>query len=192
VRIALRSWFPSLLAATSLIAIMTATRQVRADVSSWLFVGTGPSWISQQKATYELKPTLQFDLGVGSPASRSVVVGGLVRMTPYLGKGTDLAAAARIATQGYAVGTWGLALDAGGFQRWWGTESSGLLTSLQLGAPFGVTLSLNATFGSDDNRTYGAILGIDLLRLTVSRLGGQSWWYNPRPAWRPGEEPVRR
>ncbi|MBI5535756.1 MAG: hypothetical protein HY898_23695 [Deltaproteobacteria bacterium] len=191
-RIAPGSLLPSILGATLALSALAATRDAHADVSSWLFVGNGPSWISQRKLEYELKPSMQIDFGVGSPVSKPVVIGGLVRATPYFGKGTDLALAARIATQGFAVGDWGVAIDGGAFKRWWRTESSGWLTSLQLGAPYGITLSVNASFGSEDNRTYGAILGVDLLRLTVYRLGGEKWWANPRPAWRPGEEPTQR
>lgn len=191
VRTASGSPFPSIVAATLALLAVVATRNAQADVSSWFFVGNGPTWLSQQKKSYELKPSMQIDFGVGTPVSKPVVIGGLVRATPYYGKGTDLALAARIATQGFAVGDWGVAIDAGAFKRWWHTESAGWLTSLQLGAPYGITLSVNASFGSEDNRTYGAILGVDLLRLTVYRLGGQKWWYNPRPAWRPGEEPLQ-
>jgi hypothetical protein len=190
VRTALGSLFPSIVAAALALSAMAATRDAHADLSSWLFVGPGASWLSQQKSSYELKPSMQLDLGVGTPVSKPVVIGALVRATPYYGKGTDLAVAARIATQGFAVGNWGLALDAGGYQRWWHFESSGWLTSLQLGAPYGITLSLNASFGTEDSRTYGAVLGVDLLRLTVYRLGGEHWWANPRPSWRPGEEPL--
>jgi hypothetical protein len=173
------------MAAAACLAALTAAGQARADVSSWLYAGTGASMLSQQKGSYEVKPTLQFDLGMGTPSSRSVVVGGLFRMVPYLGKGTDLALVARIASQGYALGTWGVALDAGGYQRWWGPGSQGFTGSVMLGAPWGLTLALNAGLGAEQDRTFGAIIGVDLLRLTVHRLGGEAWWANPRPAWRP-------
>jgi hypothetical protein len=158
-----------------------------ADVSSWLFVGGGPSWISQQKSAYELRGSMQVDLGVGSPTSNPVVIGMLARATPYFGRGTDLSLAARMATRGFAVGDWGFALDAGGYERWWGAGSVGGLASLSVGAPYGFTLAMNTSFGTNDNRTFGVMLGIDVLRLTVYRLGGESFWYNPRPAWRPGQ-----
>jgi len=167
-------------------ASLLIAREARADVSSWFFLGGGASSMSEQKKSYELKPTMQIDLGMGTPASHPVVVGGLVRASSYFGQGVDLGLALRLATQGYATGKWGVALDGGGYQRWWGMGSTGFITSLALGAPFGITLSLNATVGSDDHRVFGAVLGVDLLRLTVHRLGGESQWYNPRPAWRPG------
>jgi hypothetical protein len=131
---------------------------------------------------------MQIDLGVGTPTSNPAVIGVLGRVSPYFGRGTDLSLAARMASRGFAVGDWGLALDAGGYERWWGVGSVGGLVSLSIGAPFGFTLSANASFGTNDNRTFAAILGIDLLRLTVYRLGGESLWANPRPAWRPGQQ----
>ena len=125
--------------------------------------------MSEQKKSYELRPTMQIDLGMGSPTSHPVVVGGLVRANSYFGQGVDLGLALRLATQGFATGKWGVALDGGGYERWWGQGSSGFITSLVLGAPYGLTLSLNATVGSDDHRVFGAVLGVDLLRLTVHR-----------------------
>jgi hypothetical protein len=164
-----------------------AARPARGDVSSWLFVGSGPSWLNLEQGPYKLRSTMQIDLGVGTPPSGAIVVGGLTRMTTFFGKGTDMALAVRVATQRFVLGDWGAAFDAGGFGRWWGDDRSGYLTTLQLGAPYGLTLSLNGSFGSDGERTYGALFGVDFLRLTVYRLGGESWWVNPRPAWRPGQ-----
>jgi hypothetical protein len=132
---------------------------------------------------------MQLDLGLGTPPSSMVVVGALGRTTTYFGRGTDLALAARAATGGFARGQFGIALDAGAFKRWWGTESEGPLASVHFGAPYGLQLSFNASMGSDEHRTYGVLLGIDLLRLTVYRLGGTQWWPNPRPAWQPPPEP---
>jgi hypothetical protein len=157
----------------------------RADVSSWLFLGGGPSWLSQEKSAYELQPTLQLDAGIGTPTSSPAVVGVLARTSTHFGMGTDLALALRATTGGFSRGDWGVALDAGAYKRWWGMESSGPLTSLHLGAPFGLQLSFNGALGTDDHRTFGVMFGVDFLRLTVHRLGGEQWWPNPRPAWRP-------
>lgn len=165
--------------------LMAWAQPALADVTSWFFAGGGPSWLSQEKREYQLEPTMQLDLGLGTPPSGDVVVGVLARSSTYFGRGTDFGLAVRGATGGFSRGDWGLALDVGAYERWWGTESSGPMTSLQLGAPYGLQLSLNGSFGSDDHRTYGAVLGIDFLRLTVYRLSGEQWWPNPRPAWRP-------
>jgi len=165
--------------------VLAWSGSARADVTSWFFAGGGPSWLSEQKSSYQLEPTMQLDLGIGTPPSGDVVIGVLGRTSTYFGRGTDLGLALRGATGGFARGDWGVALDAGMYKRWWNMESSGPLASLQLGAPYGIQLSLNSSFGNDDHRTFGAILGIDFLRLTVFRLGGEQWWPNPRPAWRP-------
>lgn len=173
------------LATSVVIASAALSRPAHADVSSWVFAGAGATYLSQRSSTYALKPMMQFDMGVGSPVSLPVVVGGIARVSPIIGKGTDLALVARIATQSYALGRWGVALDAGAYKRWWGPGSEGWLASLQIGAPWGITLSLNASTGSEADRTFGAVLGVDLLRLTVFRLSGENWWANPRPAYRP-------
>jgi hypothetical protein len=180
---------------TRLIAIAFTTCLVawsasaRADVSSWFFAGGGPSWLSEQKSDYEMVPSLQLDLGIGTPPSGSAVLGVLSRSTTHFGKGTDFALALRAATGEFSRGGFGVALDAGAYKRWWGMESSGPMASLQLGAPYGLQLSFNGAFGSDDHRTFGVMFGIDFLRLTVHRLAGEQWWKNPRPAWRPETAP---
>jgi hypothetical protein len=156
-------------------------------VSSWFFVGGGPSWLSEQKLSYELKPAMQMDLGMGTPSSHPVVVGVLARSTTHFGMGTDLALALRGTTGGFSRGDWGVALDAGAFKRWWGMGSYGPLASVHLGAPYGLQLSFNGLMGKDDHRTFTVVFGIDFLRLTVHRLSGEQWWKNPRPAWRPEE-----
>ncbi len=159
----------------------------RAEVSSWSSVGGGASWLSAHGSGYKLKPTMQLDMGVGSSPSKPAIVGGILRTTTYFGEGTDLTLAAREATRGFVTGDWGLALDAGGYARWWGDNSFGPTGTLHLGMPFGFTLSVQGAVGSNDQRVFGAMFGIDLLRLTVYRLGGENLWVNPRPAWRPDE-----
>lgn len=130
---------------------------------------------------------MQLDMGVGSQPSSPAVIGGIFRTSTYFGHGTDLSLAVRAATRGFTTGDWGLALDAGGYARWWGQSSTGPISTLHLGMPFGLTFSVQGAVGSNDHRTFGAMFGIDLLRLTVYRLGGENLWANPRPAWRPGD-----
>ena len=89
---------------------------------------------------------------------------------------------------GFVNGDWGGGVDLGGYQRWWGTGSTGLQGALVLGAPWGITMSVGAGAGTNDARHYSATLGIDFARLTVYRRSGDSWWKNPFPAYRPGEE----
>ena len=160
-----------------------------ADVSSWLFVGGGPSWLRQgSDAELELAPSLQIQTGMGTPPSRTIVLGGLGTMQTHFGHGTDLGLALRIATHGFVNGDWGAALDLGGYQRWWGEGSTGGTAALVLGAPWGITLGLNGSMGTNDHLGYSGVLGIDLARLTVYRRSGQSWLKNPFPAYRPKDE----
>lgn len=162
-----------------------AVRPVHAEVSSWFAMSGGPSWLSEHKSSYELAPTMQLDMGVGSQPSSPAVVGGLFRTTTYFSHGTDLSLCIRAATRGFTTGDWGVALDGGGYARWWGESSTGPIGTLHLGMPFGLTLSVQGQMGSNEHKAFGAMFGIDLLRLTVYRLGGESFWANPRPAWRP-------
>ncbi len=157
----------------------------RADVSSWLFVGGGPTLVSEAGGPERSAGTLTLGTGMGTPPSRTIVLGGMGHTETLFGEGTDLSLALRAATHGFVNGDFGAALDAGGYQRWWGVGSNGLRGSLFLGAPWGLTLGATATFGTDDSRSFAATVGIDLARLTVYRRTGSSWWRNPFPAHRP-------
>ena len=97
-------------------------------------------------------------------------------MHTHFTQGTDLGLLLRTASHGFVNGGWGGAVDLGGYQRWWGGTSSGLMGSLVLGAPWGITLSVGAGVGNDEARTYTASLGVDLARLTVYRRSGMNWW----------------
>lgn len=130
---------------------------------------------------------MQLDTGLGSPPSGALMVGGGFRMHTFFGHGSDLGLLARSATHGFVNGDWGAAVDVGGYQRWWGPGSTGLMGSLSLGAPWGITLSATAGRGSNQGRHYAVTLGIDLARLTVYRRTGDQWWRNPFPAHRPDE-----
>jgi len=178
----------STVASTLAFLLVVWSSPCRADVSSWFFTGGGPSWLSEQKSNYDMVPSLQFDLGLGTTPSRSLVVGVLSRTTTHFGRGTDLALAVRATTGGFSRGGWGLALDAGLYKRWWGRESWGPTTSLHLGAPYGLQLTMNGALGTHDHRTLGIMVGIDLLRLTIHRPANDNWWRNPRPSWRPDSD----
>lgn len=157
-----------------------------ADVASWLFVGAGPSLYEDQRTERQGQLALELDTGFGSPPSEPIIVGGLVRVQPHWGDGVDLALLVRTATQGYVLGDWGAALDLGGYQRWWGIGSTGFVGTLSLGGPWGITLNGTAALGTEESRTYVAVLGIDFARLTVYRTSGLSWLPNPFPAVREG------
>jgi hypothetical protein len=156
-------------------------------VSSWFFVGSGPSFLDQGAEDLEGQPALQIDAGMGSSPEHRFVAGGVGRVLPHFGKGVDLALLVRLAPQPYVLGKWGFAVDVGGYQRFWGQGSSGGMATLSVGAPYGLTLGLTGAYGTNDAQTYIATLGIDFARLTVHRHSGLDWWRNPYPSPRRAE-----
>ncbi len=152
------------------------TTPARADVSSWVYAGFGPAFLNGDDERQRW--SLQLETGIGS-APGAFVLGGMFRAQPIFGLGTDLALLARGATRGFVQGDFGLALDAGGYQRFWGEGSSGGLASLVLGAPWGVTASISGGMGTNDTRFATFTLGLDFARLTVYRTSGHSWFKNP-------------
>jgi hypothetical protein len=164
------------LAALLALSALVVPRAARADVASWMYAGVGPGFLENSG---ERRPwSLQIDSGFGSHPS-TVVVGGLFRLHTYFEQGSDLALLVRGASRGFVQGEWGFALDAGGYQRFWGEGSSGGLASLALGGLWGVTLSGSAGMGTNDHRFMSLTLGIDFARLTVHRLSGTNWFPNP-------------
>lgn len=151
-----------------------------AQATSWLYVGGGAGVIDHQEQ--QTQPALQLDTGLGTTATHPVVVGALFRAQAYFGSGVDLALVARGVSRGFALGDFGLGLDVGVYQRWWGVDSTGVIGNLVLGGPWGLTLLGGATLGSGDQRLYFASIGIDLARLTVHRHSGLDWFANPMRA----------
>lgn len=149
-----------------------------ADVTSWLGLGTGATWLKQGDAN-SLQMPLDLDLGVGASPASSFVLGGVAKGTVF-SHGMDLGLALRGATQSFAQGSYGLAVDVGPYQRWWGEGSTGLASAVHLGGPYGLQLSLRGAIGSNEQQTYGLSIGVDLLRLTVHRPKNDPWWPNPR------------
>jgi hypothetical protein len=162
-------------------AVLGAPRVARADVSSWLFIGSGPSWLQRASQDPEYQPSLQMETGLGSSPRDLVVLGGLGRVHTHFGQGTDLGLLIRSATRGLVRGDWGAALDVGAYERFWGVGSTGALLSLSLGAPWGITLSLTGGIGTNDSKTISAVIGLDLARATIYRQSGENWWENPFP-----------
>jgi hypothetical protein len=157
----------------------------RADVSSWVYAGFGPaSFEGGERQRY----TLQLETGLGTPPA-AIVAGGLFRVQPYFGEGTDLALLARVATRGFVQGGFGVALDAGGYERFWGEGSQGGLGSLVLGVPWGINLSASAGIGTNDARFASITLGLDFARLTVYRTSGTNWFLNPHATDERGRGP---
>lgn len=162
-------------------ALACGAATARADVSSWLFAGGGASLIDRG-GSRSTAGSMQLDAGMGSSPVHPFAVGGLARLNTHFGDGSDLALLLRVATGGYVRGDFGAALDLGGYLRTWGDKKPGLEGGLSLGAPWGITLNLGAALGPDQARTYTAILGVDLARLTVHRSTGLGWWPNPYPS----------
>jgi hypothetical protein len=138
----------------------------------------------------DVAPAFTYSLGVGTSPLSPLVVGLLFRGTTMFGLGTDVGAALRAASGGFARGTWGVALDAGALWRSWGAGSHGdwpVQAVLTGGAPWGIQLAVGGQIWSLDGRNAAqglfAALELDLLRLTLMRQGpGEQWWPNPNPA----------
>jgi hypothetical protein len=180
--------YRALVAAAGAVCVLAGASEAHADVSSWMFIGSGPSVIDESDTGSESQAALQVETGLGTPPAYDVIGGGMLRMQTHFTQGTDLGLLLRTATHGFVNGGWGAAVDLGGYQRWWGEGSQGLTGSLVLGAPWGITLSVGAGVGNDETRTYTASLGVDLARLTVYRRTGFDWWNNPFPAYRPEDD----
>jgi hypothetical protein len=184
---------PLVLALPLVAAVALATGDARAEVSSWFSFGSGAGvQQAQGAATRNVAGTLTYSFGVGSTPLAPVVFGVLYRGTTMIGLGTDVGAAARVATGGFARGSWGLALDAGVAWRSWGAGLYGdspVQAVLTVGAPWGLQLAMGSEFLSLDGgvpaQGFFAAIEIDLLRLTLMRTGGtEKWWPNPNPAGR--------
>jgi hypothetical protein len=172
-------------------ALALGGNDARADVTSWLAVGGGATaQLAQGASTRDVAGALTYSVGVGSSPRAPFVLGVLYRGTTYVGLGTDIGAAVRVATGGFARGSWGLALDAGVAWRAWGDGMYGdspLQGVLTFGSPWGLQLAIAGQAWTLDNGVSAqgvfAALEIDLLRLTLMRQGAtERWWPNPNPA----------
>jgi hypothetical protein len=153
--------------------------EARADVTSWLYAGGGIASSHFAEPPTGRPGMLALELGVGSAPDKSIIVGGLFKTFTFFDDGTDLAEAVRVASGGFVRGGFGLAFDAGVYERIWRDDSVGFAGALVLGAPFGIQLAAMTEQGSRDVRVFGVTVGIDFLRLTVYRTTGQNYWPNP-------------
>jgi hypothetical protein len=175
----------------ALAATLAAAPDARADLSSWLSVGGGATaQLAQGASSRDVAGTFTYAFGVGSSPLKPFVVGLMYRGVTMFGLGTDLGAAVRVATGGFARGNWGLALDAGVVWRTWGSGSYGdspLQGVVTFGSPWGLQLTAGAQVWSLDGgvsaQGFFAALEVDLLRLTLMRQGpSERWLPNPNPA----------
>lgn len=137
-----------------------------------------------KEGTEELTPrgAMSFDVGMGTNPDGKFILGGLFRFTSVFGLGPDAALMVRAATHGFQASRFGAALDVGYFQRLWGSYSRGITGSLTIGFPLGFSLSVHGIYATNDTMGFGAIAGIDFLRLTVYRQVLLDVWPNPSPA----------
>jgi hypothetical protein len=160
------------------LAAASFAHPARADATSWLSVAGGAGALSEG-GERQYPGALQLELGIGTTPVSSVVFGGVAKTLTYFGNGTDLAFTLRAATGGFARGGFGLAIDAGGFERWWGEDAQGFLGALVLGGPYGLQLTAMTEQGTNNVQSYAATFGIDFLRLTVYRGASGGYWPNP-------------
>jgi hypothetical protein len=180
---------PVLLAVASSLAAIAAASPARAEASAWVFVGGGGMlWKQFQDVSYNPAGTFIVDVGAGSSPDGRVIIGGLFRFQPVFPYGgVDMSLLTRFCTHGFQAGDWGVAIDAGGFGRYWGNQSVGFSGSVSLGMPLGFTLMAQTELGVDHAYTYSVVGGIDLLRLTIYRQLLLNWWQNPTPAFTPAQ-----
>lgn len=180
------------LGVAALLAVIATSSAARADATGWASVSGGASLQQGESSTEasataptaaedQLAPALQVDVGVGTTSDAPVIVGGLFRVSPAFGQHTDFALMARGATEGFQTGPIGLALEAGGYARADDEASVGFVGGAVLGGPLGLQLSVLAHVGTTDEYGGSALLGIDLLRLTLYREDALPYWPNPLP-----------
>lgn len=164
------------------LAISSVSSVAFADVSSWMFVGGGAADLRFSDDLPTQNPVaLQLDAGFGSAATNPIVVGFAAKAWTFLDHGTDVGLALRLTTAGYSRGTWGVALDLGANQRFWGDASKTIPSaSLSFGLPWGITLAASAGSNFSDVQSAVLTLGVDWARLTAHRTAGTSWWRNYR------------
>jgi hypothetical protein len=169
----------------ALLAGSLPAAEAQAEVSSWLSLAGGAARVGRSDGSSPIRLQFPINVGVGLQPSLPVTVGVGVHLTPYGGEGVDYGAYLRAATQGYVLGGFGVALDAGAYARSFDGGRGGLLGVLNLGVPWGGVIAVNYGRSGEGEQTVGATVGIDFLRLTVYRLAGEQQWPNVRPAWRP-------
>lgn len=167
------------------------TKPAAADSASWVSVGGGASRVKQDGLDLSPGGLIQIEAGLGTDPNSALVFGGLMKTLSHLGGGTDLILSERTTTSGFSLGTWGVALDLGGYARFWRDNSTGFAGALALGMPLGVNLSLQGQVGTENSQMLGFSLGFDWARFTAHRSSGESFWPNYRLPLAPGEQARR-
>ncbi len=163
-------------------AVLSLTADASAQPSAWAYVGGGAlAWQGGDVPDIIMSPTLVIDAGIGTEPIGPVIVGGVFRLQPVIGEGSDMALSLRLATSGFQSGWIGGAIDVGGYARLWGPRSAGVYGQAILGGPFGLQLAVQGMYGGNATYGIGGSLGIDFVRLTISREHLLDWWPNPHP-----------
>jgi hypothetical protein len=160
-----------------------------AEPTTWLAFGGGygsaENGFTSQRKSSGLYSQL---IGVGTTPTNPWVIGGVFRTATFMGLGTDISLATRIATGRFARGDWGAALDLGVTGRFWKDQAYGHLPFspvLTLGAPYGAELAIGAQLAdvsgdSPKASSFFVVFEIDLLRLTAMRSGDTTkYWPSP-------------
>ena len=154
-----------------------------ADVSGWTHVGGGAlGWKGGPDQDLTASAIMSIDAGLGTTPRAPFIFGGYFRVMPVFGEGVDLALLLRFATSSFQTDLFGFAFDAGAYQRFWGTESTGFIGQVVLGMPLGFQLAGIGMGGSGEAFGFGGTLGMDFIRLMVDRQHLLEWWPNPRPS----------
>lgn len=176
------------LAALASTAVLAAPAPARADASTWVFLGGGAlMWKQSHDQSFNPGGTMVIDGGVGTTPDAPVIFGGLMRVQPIFNGGVDVSLLTRVATRGFQIGGFGVAVDLGFYGRAWGSQSIGFHGSASLGLPLGFTLMVQTLTGTDKAISVGAVAGLDLLRLTLYRQTLLKWWQNPSS---PGKQSI--
>lgn len=177
------------LAATSI--AIAAPSIARADPSAWVAASGGVLVWKQKDQPFGANGTIAVDAGFGTTPDGPVIVGMLFRLQPVVKHGPDLSMMFRVATRGFQAGSFGAAFDAGMFGRLWGDTSFGFAGGASLGLPLGFTITAQAHVGINNAIGFGAVAGLDVLRLSVFRRVLTGTWPNPLPAYTPTPEQKR-
>lgn len=181
-------YFGALMAAS---AVALAATTGHAESTAWISANGGTSFFTMSESDVKVRASLAFDAGVGSAPAEPFIVGGVFRVAPIIGEGTDLLFLGRGAMGDFQTGWFGVAVDLGGYLRTFGAgaPSGGFAGAVLLGGPIGLQLTLSGHAGTEAAYGGSATLGIDLLRLTVYRQTLLEWWPNPGS---PGAPPASR
>jgi hypothetical protein len=181
-----------LFALTLLVTVVLKAPTAHADTpTSWLALGTGASVQRDNLDHVEsLALAASAEIGIGTPSTSPLVVGGVFRAMTHFTLGTDLSLSGRVATSGFARGLWGLALDLGVTAKWWAQQEYGHFPITLVGIvgfPGGLHIEAGAQFldvtGDSPTAKGGfVIFAVDFFAFaTASSHVQKGFWSDPPP-----------